>query len=88
MVTDPGSVLGTVAYMARRVLAENGMETILTLTHLEHVARLIDDVDAEIVELLARRTHLARRASRIKTAHGAEIRDPRRVPLVPRSGPT
>jgi prephenate dehydrogenase len=45
---------------------------------LRETRDLIDDVDAEIVELLARRTHLARRASRIKTAHGAEIRDPRR----------
>jgi prephenate dehydrogenase len=36
---------------------------------------LIDEIDAGIVELLARRRHLAARAGRIKSEHGAGIRD-------------
>lgn len=39
---------------------------------------LIDDLDREIVRLLARRTRLAGRAGRIKTEHGKGIRDPGR----------
>jgi prephenate dehydrogenase len=39
---------------------------------------LIDELDAEIVALLARRTHLAARARLIKAGQGAGIRDPQR----------
>lgn len=45
---------------------------------LRETRDLIDELDSEIVDLLARRTQLARRASRIKTEHGKGIRDPRR----------
>jgi prephenate dehydrogenase len=39
---------------------------------------LIDEIDSEIVRLLARRSQLARRALRIKSEHGTGIRDARR----------
>jgi len=42
---------------------------------LREARDLIDDIDAEIIELLARRRHLATRAGRIKSEHGAGIRD-------------
>jgi prephenate dehydrogenase len=37
---------------------------------------LIDELDAEIVHLLARRTQLVARAGEIKTEHGRAVRDP------------
>ena len=42
---------------------------------LREARDLIDEIDAEIIELLARRRHLATRARRIKSEHGAGIRD-------------
>jgi prephenate dehydrogenase len=42
---------------------------------LREARDLIDEIDAEIVDLLARRRHLAARAGRIKTERGVGIRD-------------
>ena len=42
---------------------------------LREARDLIDEIDAEIVDLLARRRHLAARAGRIKSQAGAGIRD-------------
>ena len=42
---------------------------------LREARDLIDEIDAEIVDLLARRRHLATRAGRIKTQRGVGIRD-------------
>jgi prephenate dehydrogenase len=39
---------------------------------------LIDELDAEILRMLARRTQLVARAGAIKTEHGAAVRDPAR----------
>lgn len=39
---------------------------------------LIDDVDRDLVQLLARRVHLSRRAGSIKAVHGKSVRDPQR----------
>ncbi len=39
---------------------------------------LIDEVDAEIVQLLVQRSHLANRAGRIKSEGGRSVRDPSR----------
>jgi prephenate dehydrogenase len=45
---------------------------------LRETRELIDDVDGELLELLARRAHLARRAGAAKSAIGHGVRDPRR----------
>jgi len=45
---------------------------------IREVRELIDDVDREIVALLARRTLLVRRAGRAKAELGASVRDPAR----------
>jgi prephenate dehydrogenase len=45
---------------------------------LRETRELIDDVDRELLELLARRAHLARRAARAKSALGHGVRDERR----------
>ncbi len=39
---------------------------------------LIDELDRDLVHLLARRAHLSRRAGSIKAIHGRAIRDPER----------
>ena len=39
---------------------------------------LIDEVDLELIRLLARRAHLSKRAGSIKAIHGKSVRDPQR----------
>jgi prephenate dehydrogenase len=39
---------------------------------------LIDELDQDLVRLLARRAYLSKRAGSIKAIHGATIRDPAR----------
>lgn len=39
---------------------------------------LIDELDRDLVRLLARRAHLSRRAGSIKAVHGKSVRDPQR----------
>jgi prephenate dehydrogenase len=50
----------------------------LQAPELRETRDLIDDLDAEIVRLLERRTQLAVRAGRIKSDRGRGVRDPRR----------
>lgn len=45
---------------------------------LRETRDLIDDLDRELVRLIARRAQLARRAGRIKREHGSGVRDVRR----------
>jgi prephenate dehydrogenase len=45
---------------------------------LRETRDLIDELDTEIVRLLARRSQLSRRAGRIKSEHGHGVRDPSR----------
>jgi len=45
---------------------------------LSETRYLIDELDRDLVRLLARRAHLSKRAGSIKAIHGRSIRDPER----------
>jgi prephenate dehydrogenase len=69
--TPPGAAESAMALLAIPDLGERS-------TEIREVRDLIDDIDRDIVSLLARRLLLARRAGRAKAGMGLAVRDARR----------